>query len=107
MFRNVIVRRPSRSMIDGITTADLGKPDYELALRQHDAYIEAMRACGAEAAVRGLPIGEAVGRIGRAALEDVHPRSSWRASKEFRLQLVEELSGRALGEAARKGGAQI
>ena len=45
MFRNVIVRRPSRSMIDGITTADLGKPDYELALRQHDAYIEAMRAC--------------------------------------------------------------
>lgn len=66
-----------------------------------------MRACGAEAAVRGLPIGEAVGRIGRAALEDVHPRSSWRASKEFRLQLVEELSGRALREAARKGGAQI
>lgn len=66
-----------------------------------------IRACGAEAAVRGLPIGEAVGRIGRAALEDVHPRSSWRASKEFRLQLVEELSGRALREAARKGGAQI
>ena len=51
MFRNVIVRRPSRSMIDGITTADLGKPDYELALRQHDAYIEAMRACGAEVTV--------------------------------------------------------
>ena len=38
-------------MIDGITTADLGKPDYELALRQHDAYIEAMRACGAEVTV--------------------------------------------------------
>ena len=32
MFRNVIVRRPSRSMIDGITTADLGKPDYELIM---------------------------------------------------------------------------
>ena len=36
MFRNVIVRRPSRSMIEGITTADLGLPDYDLALRQHD-----------------------------------------------------------------------
>ena len=52
MFRNVIVRRPSRSMIEGITTSpELGTPDYELALRQHDQYIEAMRACGAEVTV--------------------------------------------------------
>lgn len=33
-------------MVDGITTADLGRPDYELALRQHDAYIEALERCG-------------------------------------------------------------
>ena len=45
--------------------------------------------------------------FGRAALEDVNPRTSWRASKEFRIQLVQELSARALREAARKGGAQI
>lgn len=52
MFQNVIVRRPSRSMIEGITTSpELGTPDYELALRQHDQYIEAMRACGAEVTV--------------------------------------------------------
>ena len=66
-----------------------------------------MRSYSAEAAVRGLPIGEAVTRIGEAALADVNPRTSWRASKEFRIQLVRELSGRALAEAARKGGAQV
>ena len=66
-----------------------------------------MRAYGAEAAVRGLPIAQAVREIGRAALEDVNPRDSWRASKAFRLQLVEELSGRALAQAARKGGAAV
>jgi dimethylargininase len=33
-------------MADGITTAKLGAPDYETALRQHLAYVEALRACG-------------------------------------------------------------
>ena len=66
-----------------------------------------MRAPSAEAAVRGLPIGEALEVIGKAALEDVNPRTSWRASKEFRIQLIEELSPRALREAARKGGADV
>ena len=45
--------------------------------------------------------------IGTLALEDINPRTSWRASKEFRVQLVRELSGRALLEAARKGGAAV
>ena len=66
-----------------------------------------MRAPTAEAAVSGLPIGQAIEDIGKAALQDVNPRTSWRASREFRLQLVEELSGRVLREAARKGGAQV
>ena len=66
-----------------------------------------MRAHSAEAAVRGLPITQAVEQIGPAALADVNPRTSWRASKEYRVQLVKELSGRALAEAARKGGAAL
>ena len=66
-----------------------------------------MRAPSAEAAVRGLSVEEAIAAIGRAALADVNPRTSWRASKEFRIQLVQELSGRALREAARKGGADV
>ena len=66
-----------------------------------------MRAPSAEAAVRGLPIEEAIAVIGKAALADVNPRTSWRASREFRIQLIEELSPRALREAARKGGAHV
>lgn len=61
----------------------------------------------AEEGVRGLPVKEAVEKIGERALADVNPRTSWRASKEFRIQLVKELSGRALAEAARKGGALV
>ena len=66
-----------------------------------------MRSPSAEAAVRGLSVEEAIAAIGRAALADVNPRTSWRASKEFRIQLVQELSGRALREAAREGGADV
>lgn len=66
-----------------------------------------LRAPGAETAVRGLPVEEAIEKIGSAALADVNPRTSWRASKEFRIQLVQELSGRALCAAAGKGGAAV
>ncbi len=51
MFRRAIVRRPGQSLIKGITTAGLGQPDYQLALRQHDAYIDALQACGLEVTV--------------------------------------------------------
>ena len=51
-FSNVIVRRPSKSLVDGITSApELGKPDYELALKQHDDYIAALKQCGVEVTV--------------------------------------------------------
>ena len=51
MFSKAIVRKPSRSMIDGITTANLGKPDYSKALKQHANYIEALKYCGLEVKV--------------------------------------------------------
>ena len=37
--------------------------------------------------------------IGKSAIGEVNPRTSWRASKEFRIQLVEELSKRAFTQA--------
>ncbi|MFT5303609.1 MAG: dimethylargininase [Mariniblastus sp.] len=46
MFTYAIVRKPAHSIIDGITTANLGVPDYEKTLRQHQAYIDALRSCG-------------------------------------------------------------
>lgn len=52
MFKNVIVKRPCKAMVEGITSApELGKPDYELALKQHDCYIEALKQCGVEVTV--------------------------------------------------------
>ncbi|MGN0056525.1 MAG: xanthine dehydrogenase subunit XdhB [Atopobiaceae bacterium] len=66
-----------------------------------------IRARNAEDAVRGLPVAEAAERIGELAQADTHPRDSWRASKDFRLQLIKEMSRRSLLEAARKGGARV
>jgi len=51
MFTNVIVRRPGKAVIEGITTANLGKPDYEKAIEQHNRYIDALRECGVEVTV--------------------------------------------------------
>lgn len=50
---------------------------------------------------------DAILAFGKAALLEVNPRTSWRASKEFRLQLIEELSKRALSEAIKKAGGEI
>ena len=48
-FSHVIVRKPARSLIDGITSApELGKPDYDLAVKQHDDYIAALKQCGVD-----------------------------------------------------------
>ena len=46
MFTKTIVRIPSKSMVDGLTSVDFGVPDHELALTQHAAYIKALQACG-------------------------------------------------------------
>lgn len=48
MFQRAIVRIPSKSMINGLTTAGLGLPNYELAIQQHQNYIEALLICGLE-----------------------------------------------------------
>ena len=46
MFKHAIVRRPCPQMVQGLTTAGLGRPNYDLALVQHDAYIDALIECG-------------------------------------------------------------
>jgi dimethylargininase len=38
-------------LVNGITSAGLGKPDYKKALQQHDKYIEALRSCGVEVTI--------------------------------------------------------
>lgn len=46
MFRKAIVRTPCPSVTNGITTACLGKPDYELALKQHQNYTGTLMQLG-------------------------------------------------------------
>ena len=46
VFTKAIVRKPSRSMVNGLSTAGLGRPDHGKALAQHDAYVQALRECG-------------------------------------------------------------
>lgn len=46
MFSNAIVRTPCKNMVSGITTADLGSPDYDLAIVQHERYIATLESCG-------------------------------------------------------------
>lgn len=48
MFKYAIVRKPSRSMVEGISEAELGLPDYDKAIKQHDDYIAALKECGLE-----------------------------------------------------------
>lgn len=53
----------------------------------------------------GMLVGpELIAMVGKSVLEEVNPRSSWRASKEFRIQLVEEMAKRALTEALVRAG---
>ena len=61
MFTKAIVRTPSKSIVNGITTANLGLPDYKLALDQHQHYIDALTKCGLKVTV--LPADEELSRF--------------------------------------------
>jgi xanthine dehydrogenase FAD-binding subunit len=66
------------------------------------------RAKNAEEAARGKPVSEeTVNAAAKAVLDDVNPRTSWRAAKEFRLHLAEELARRALRESIRRAGGSL
>ncbi|MDA3886433.1 MAG: arginine deiminase family protein [Candidatus Delongbacteria bacterium] len=45
-FKQAIVRKPTQSMVNGITDAELGKPIYDKALEQHSKYVQALKDCG-------------------------------------------------------------
>lgn len=68
-----------------------------------------LRCRKAEELLKGCETADegAIQAFAKAALDEVNPRSSWRASKEFRLQLIEELAKRALCEAIKKAGGVI
>jgi dimethylargininase len=46
MFTNAIVRPPCARFAEGLTSIDLGAPNYARALEQHAAYCKALEECG-------------------------------------------------------------
>ena len=50
-FTRAIVRPPGPSLVRGLTTAGLGRPDLRKALAQHAAYLRALEECGLEVTV--------------------------------------------------------
>ena len=46
MFKHAIVRLPGSNFAEGLTTVDLGAPQYDRVLEQHSAYCQALRDCG-------------------------------------------------------------
>ena len=46
MLTKAIVRLPAANLAEGLTTANLGAPNYQRALRQHGAYCAALERCG-------------------------------------------------------------
>jgi dimethylargininase len=46
VFQRAIVRVPTENLAEGLTTVNLGAPDYERALVQHEAYCAALERSG-------------------------------------------------------------
>ena len=46
MFTKAITRTPGENYKDGLTSVDLGQPDYQKTLLEHSGYLAALRQCG-------------------------------------------------------------
>ena len=67
-----------------------------------------MRAPHAEEFINGKPVTlENIEGFGKAVLEDIHPRDSWRASKAFRSHIAVESAKRCLMESVKLAGGEL
>ncbi len=46
MFTYALTRKPGKNFIEGLTTANLGPPNYELILKQYASYVDALKTIG-------------------------------------------------------------
>ena len=47
-FTHAIVRQPAKSIIKGLRAVDIGSPDYDQMICDHDDYVEALMSAGVE-----------------------------------------------------------
>jgi len=50
-FTHAITRKPGENFAQGLTTSNLGMPDYHLILKQHNAYVESLISIGLDVTV--------------------------------------------------------
>ena len=87
-------------------------PDKRTVERARIAYGVAgpvpLRAATAEAVAQGqAPSLALADRFAKAVLEDIHPRDSWRAAKDFREHIAVETARRAFLESVRLAGGEL
>ena len=67
-----------------------------------------LRAITAEALAAGQPISEELAeRFAKAVKEDINPRDSWRAARDFRMHIAVESARRAFVEAVKRAGGEL
>lgn len=67
-----------------------------------------IRCAHAEQAALDQPLTAAtLAAISEAVLQDVSPRSSWRAAKDFRLHLIQTMAKRVIGQAVEQAGGKV
>ena len=45
-FSQAITKLPANTFAEGLSSSNLGRPDYDLALKQHEHYRQALESCG-------------------------------------------------------------
>ena len=63
LFRRAIVRPPGINFANGLTAAELGAPDIEVAQQQHESYCRTLEECGLE--------------LVRLAADPIHPDATF------------------------------
>ena len=67
-----------------------------------------LRAATAEAVAAGQPISEELAdRFAQAVKEDINPRDSWRAARDFRMHIAVESARRAFLQAVKLAGGEL
>ena len=67
-----------------------------------------LRAKTAEALAAGKPLtADLAEEFAKAVKEDIHPRDSWRAAKDFRMHIAMECAKRAFREAVKRAGGAL
>ena len=67
-----------------------------------------MRTKSAELLAKGQPVSKELAEaFGKEILEDINPRDSWRASKDFRKHIAVEMATRCFIESVKLSGGEI